>query len=141
MKKIVEYLQAQGSATIDRDDVKAYLKGQGVANADTITLSCQNLMDLKGCLAVEGINLEINIKKTRNEMADEERIKDEVKEHYEVQHKVVGNLSKEQACALAMYMRNQDGKTPKPVITSDSVKTEVASLAGTTLTCESLNDF
>ncbi|MBO6055850.1 MAG: hypothetical protein J6P84_02590 [Alphaproteobacteria bacterium] len=82
LKEIVKYLKDQGSATIDRDDVKNYLVTAGkIPSADALTLGYQNLLDLKACSVAEDIELTVNIVKTREEMSDDERIRDEIDEY------------------------------------------------------------
>ena len=82
LKEIVKYLKDQGSATIDRDDVKNYLVTAGkIPSADALTLGYQNLLDLKECSEAEDIELTVNIVKTREEMSDDERIRDEIDEY------------------------------------------------------------
>ena len=82
--------------------------------------------------------------KIKVEMTDAERIRVEVDEYYtppegsEAQPCTVGNLTEEEAYALAMYMRGLDTET---IITSDSVKEDVDDLSETTLTYENLVDF
>ncbi|MCR4623529.1 MAG: hypothetical protein K5780_02625, partial [Alphaproteobacteria bacterium] len=139
LEKIVEYLQAQGSATVDRDDVKEYLKDKGVEDADEIALIYKNLVDLKECLREEGKDLSVEIVK-----AVGERIYDEVHEYYgqtdsEGKPKKVGNLTEEEAYDLAMYMRGFDTET---TIKSDITGTDtVPSIKGKTITHKDLVDF
>ena len=82
LKEIVKYLKDQGSATIDRDDVKNYLVTAGkIPSVDALALGYQNLLDLKACSVAEDIEITVKIAKTREEMSDDERIRDEIDEY------------------------------------------------------------
>ena len=82
LKEIVKYLQNPGKNTIDRDDVKNYLVTAGkIPSADALALGYQNLLDLKACSVAEDIEITVKIVKTREEMSDDERIRDEIDEY------------------------------------------------------------
>ncbi|MCR4555184.1 MAG: hypothetical protein K5766_00005 [Alphaproteobacteria bacterium] len=138
IREIVAYLEEQGSETVTSDDVKNYLADQHIiADKDALTLDYQNLIDLKNCLAAQDRSVSTNIERTT-----EERVRYEVDEYLRptntgAEAHTLGDLTREQAFDLAMYLKGLENKT----VSGEVVLDAVPSLSGKTLPYEDLKAF
>ena len=138
IREIVAYLEEQGSATVTSDDVKNHLADQHIiADKDALTLDYQNLIDLKNCLAAQDRSVSTNIERTT-----EERVQYEVDEYLQptntgAEAHTLGDLTREQAFDLAMYLKGLENKT----VSGEVVLDAVPSLSGKTLPYEDLKAF
>ncbi|MBO7454142.1 MAG: hypothetical protein J6T91_02025 [Alphaproteobacteria bacterium] len=138
IREIVAYLEEQGSATVTSDDVKNHLADQHIiADKDALTLDYQNLIDLKNCLAAQDRSVSTNIERTT-----EERVRYEVDEYLRptntgAEAHTLGDLTRDQAFDLAMYLKGLENKT----VSGEVVLDAVPSLSGKTLPYEDLKAF
>ncbi|MCR4623111.1 MAG: hypothetical protein K5780_00385, partial [Alphaproteobacteria bacterium] len=118
--------------------VKNHLADQHIiADKDALTLDYQNLIDLKDCLAAQDRSVSTNIERTIKE-----RVQYEVDEYLQptnpgAEAHTLGDLTREEAFDLAMYLKGLENKT----VTGAGLVTTVSSLSGKTLPYEDLKAF